>query len=349
MKGLLTTFKKDMKLATRSFYMYVVLGFAFLFIFIMLFSVPEEMSGDLEIMSGKTYLAAADKTELAALTQEFSKTDEVILVDSRADVVTQLEDNRTATGLFIDFVDGKVVYEYILQGYESSSTRALIKNQTLSETAKALGMEANTTSTYLNGQNAEKMSMRDFLIPIFIVMESALMGLFLVAAYVFIEKNEGTIRAYTVSPGRMWQFVLSKMMMFMVFGWVSGLITMFALKGFDFNLWQFVLLLTVYNAFGTIFGLVLAAFFNDFQTSMIWILVVASIFAVTTVSYATPSFSPLFIRLLPTYPMQFAFREVLFPTGNTGFVLYNILGFLAADVVLFFATVGLYKKRVSRF
>jgi len=180
-------------------------------------------------------------------------------------------------------------------------------------------------------------------------MESALMGMLLVAAYVFMEKQEGSIRAYSVSPGKVWHYLASKILMFLVFGLLSALFVVFTLRGFDFNFLQVLLLTIVFNIFGTLLGLIISVFFDSLQGAMVWIVVIAAVIGVSTVSYINPSFSPRVVTLMPTYPMQFAFKEALFPAGDTAYVWNNILGFSAVNIILFFFGTWLYKKRISTF
>lgn len=352
MKALMHTFVKDMKLATRSFYIWIVLLFAVIFIGVMLFVVPEEPS-----LGTQAYIYVEDTPQLKAFSDSISDAliDEVQstggyeLVGSRDAVISAMEEDRNAKGLYVDMRDGRLYAEYILQGYEGESMENLFAAEIKGVAAREAGLGIDSTVTYLKGLNAEKIPVKNALIPVFLVMESAFIGMFLVASYVFMDKSDGTIKAYAVSPGKLWQYLLSKVMMFVVFGWLSGFLTLIALRGFSFNFLHVFLLLTIFNIFGTILGLILAAFFDSLQSSMIWILLVAAVFGVTTVSYLMPSFSPAVVRWMPTYPMQFAFREALFPSGNAAHIWRNAGLFLGLDLVLFGTIIGLYKKRISAF
>jgi len=348
MKALMHTFVKDMKLATRSFYIWIVLIFAVIFVGVMLFAVPDNPS-----LGTQAYVYVEDDPLLAdfsdLLINEEKSAGGFELVGSRDAVIAAMEDNRNAKGIYVAIRDNRLYTEYILQGYEGERVENLFAAEVKGMTAREAGLGVDTTVTYLEGKDAVKAPLKVSIIPIFLTMESAFIGMFLVAAYVFMDKDDGTIKAYGVSPGKIWQYLLSKIMMFAVFGWLSGFFALIVLRGLDFNFLHVLLLLTAYNVFGTILGLILAAFFDNLQGAMTWILLLAAILGVTTVSYLMPSFSPAVIRWLPTYPMQFAFREAIYPTGNAAYIWQNVLVFLGLSAVLFALTMGLYKKRLSAF
>ena len=348
MKALMHTFVKDMKLATRSFYIWIVLLFAVIFVGVMLFAVPDNPS-----LGTQAYVFVEDDPLLADfsdhLIEEAKNTGGFELVGSRDAIIAAMEANRNAKGIYVAIRDDRMYAEYILQGYEGERVENLFAAEVKGMTAQEAGLGVDTTVTYLKGKDAVKAPLKVSLIPIFLTMESAFIGMFLVAAYVFMDKDDGTIKAYGVSPGRIWQYLLSKIMMFAVFGWLSGFFALTVLRGFDYNFLHVLLLLTTYNVFGTILGLILAAFFDNLQNAMTWILLMAALMGITTVSYMVPSFSPAVIRWLPTYPMQFAFKEAIYPTGNAAYVWQNVLGFLGVSIVLFAVTMGLYKKRLSAF
>jgi len=350
MKKLMATYIKDMKLALRSFYIWLVLFFAFIFIVVMKFVVPKDMSGDIDVFGENLIVYIESDVSLSEVRQSFADLDEKTLVESKEDLLKALEKNRQAKGLVVSMEDGKMLLNYILQGYEGSATRELLKTYTRSGwVEESVEDRPHVTIKRLKTGNEKEMSMVDFITPIFLVMESALMGMFLVAAYVFTEKEEGTIRAYLVAPGSIMTYLASKVLMFVTFSLLSGLIAVFFLKGFSYNVVYFLPLLLVYSVFGTLLGLFLAAFFDNIQGAMLWIVLVAVAFTVSLVSYTMPSFSPMWIRLIPSYPMYYAIREIMYPTGNTSYLLKNIMGFLMVDIVLMILCNVVYKKRIIKF
>jgi hypothetical protein len=60
-----------------------------------------------------------------------------------------------------------------------------------------------------------------------------------------------------------------------------------------------------------------------------------------------PAFSPAVIRLLPSYPMLFSFREILLKNGDAGYVLTTAAGFFAAAIILFYFSNVRFKKTIT--
>jgi hypothetical protein len=60
-----------------------------------------------------------------------------------------------------------------------------------------------------------------------------------------------------------------------------------------------------------------------------------------------PSFSPLIIRILPSYPLLFAFREVFLERPDTAFILTTSGLFILAGALIFMAAVLRYKKTLT--
>lgn len=340
-----------MKLAIRSYYIWMIVFFAVVFILIVNFVVPKDISGDVEIMSGDVYMAMDQqiKEDETKMKLDLGIESEAIMLGTRDEIIVAMEENRSSTGLYIFVENDEVVFEYILQGFEGENTREMLKLSTLSRIARDQGQLVDTSTTYLKGKHADKISLIDLITPIFIVTESALMGLFLVAAYLFMDKNEGSIRAFSVTPNRIWVYLLSKVAMFITFSVASGVLVMLFVKGLQINYFYYIALLIVYSAFGTLIGLLIAAFFDNIQGAMVWILVVATMFAVTTTSYVSPSFSPTAIKLIPTYPMLFAMKAVIYETGNVSYIIKNMIGFLMADGMLLGLTSMIYKRRLWSF
>jgi hypothetical protein len=71
------------------------------------------------------------------------------------------------------------------------------------------------------------------------------------------------------------------------------------------------------------------------------------ILAFASVSYYMPAFSPLIIRILPSYPMLFAFRETLFEVSNLRYIYTTAGGFALAAIVFFLLSNLRFKKTLT--
>ncbi len=71
------------------------------------------------------------------------------------------------------------------------------------------------------------------------------------------------------------------------------------------------------------------------------------IFGLPMISFFIPGFSPLYLRILPTYPILFALKDALFRgTSSVGFSSMWLI--LLEGVVAFSIAVKVYKLRVQR-
>jgi ABC-2 type transport system permease protein len=341
---LVYSFLKDMQLALKSFYIYIELGFSLVFVAVMLLAVPENLEPKVTVY---TYLDLEGPSQAMAeesLTQEGY---DIVLLPSREEVEAELADNRSSVGLAVGLEDGTIVYDYILQGYEDEKFRNIIKTSIESGFAKEMpGYEDATTVTTLAG-NVEKLSDRLNVLPVFLALNAAFMGLFIIASYIFLDKEEGTIKAFAVTPARVWHYLLSKMGVMLVSGLMSGLVATAFIAGLKAHYLHLVLLLIACNAFGSALGLFIASFFDTMTKAMGWLYMSVIVLALAVVSYYMPAFSPLIIRILPSYPMLFAFRETLHEVSDLRYIYANVLGFSLAGVVLFLLSNWRFKKTLT--
>ncbi|HSL85497.1 MAG TPA: hypothetical protein VK861_01020, partial [Bacteroidales bacterium] len=75
--------------------------------------------------------------------------------------------------------------------------------------------------------------------------------------------------------------------------------------------------------------------------------IVIMVMAFAGISYFMPSFSPMIIKLLPSYWLLFAFREAFLDRPDAGLVLMTTAGFTLAGIVIFIFAVMRYKKTLT--
>ena len=341
---LLYTFLKDMQLSLRGFYIYIEVIMAFIFVAVLLFAVPENLERKVTVYANLDlegpYQAAAEET----LAQEGY---DIILLPTREAVEAELADDRGSVGLSVALEDGKIIYDYILQGYEDEKFRNIIQTSIESGFATQMPEYRDVTTVTTVEGSAEILSGRLNILPVFLGLNAAFMGLFIIAAYIFLDKDEGTIRALAVTPAKVWHYLLSKVGIMLVMGLTSGLIATAFIAGLKAHYLHLILLLIATNVFGSALGLFISSFFNTMTKAMGWLYMSIIVLAFAAVSYYMPAFSPLVIRILPSYPMLFAFRETLFEVSNLRYIYLNVLGFSLAGVVLFLVSNWRYKKTLT--
>ncbi len=333
---------KDIKLSMKNYYTYILLAFVAAFVITSVYLIPDEFKNEPPV-----YVYVDAEGPMADFVLGEMREDEMVIIESRDEIINNMKEKRNSIGLNIFVNNNKMVMEFITQGYESDRLKDIMEAHIMGWAAIEAGYEPNSFVTILESNNPN-IPVNKGMLPVFLVMESAFMGLFMIAAYIYQDKEEGTIKAYAVSPATIWQYLLSKVVVFILFGWVSGLLATILIMGLNIQYLQFMLLLTAASIVGSMLGLIVAGIFDSFIKAMTGIFVLVFILGLTVVSYYMPSFSPIYIKVLPTYPMLFAFREVLFPTGNSGLVYTNVLGYLAASAVLFFIANKVHEKSLAR-
>ena len=339
---LLYNFIKDMKISFKSFYIYLEIIMALIFVAILLFVVPENFSSSNTIFT-HVDIPGNSSNVIDDINQEQGK-DSIILVDSFDEMMFKLEEDRSAIGLNITSSENKLVYEFVLQGYENQKVRNIMEKSLVSNLTSQLPSYKNTTEIITIDGGAEKLSDRLNMLPIFLGINSSLMGLFIIAAYIFMDKDEGSIKAFVVTPARVWEYLLSKVGVMLVMGLITGLISTIALAGFQAHYLHLILLLIAANFLGSCLGLFIASFYDTIIKAMGTMYMVVIVLTFSTISYYMPTFSPVIIKVLPSYPMLFSFREILLSQPNLGYIYKNVVFFIVLGVALFLFANKRYKK-----
>ena len=227
MMRLLYTFLKDIKVSFKTFYIYIEIIMALIVAAVLLFVIPENFSSNLKMY------AYIDTTIISSITEELmdETSDGVILVDSIEEIRTNLEDDKNSVGISVTLENEKIVYDVILQGYEGAKYRNLIEKSLLFSIAEKLPNYSKVTNIITLNNSTERLSDRLNILPVYLVLNSSFMGLFIIATYIFMDKDEGTIKALAVTPARIWEYLLSKMGVMLVTGLITGLLLTLLVAG----------------------------------------------------------------------------------------------------------------------
>jgi hypothetical protein len=341
---LLYSFLKDMRLSLQGMYFYIELIMALIFIAVLIYVVPENFEPKITIFAHMDLPPALAEVVDESLGDEGYR---FTMVESRDEVVERLEKNKRAVGLSISREGATFVYEYILQGYENEKLRNIMRESVESHFASSVPGYTDVTTVETIGENTEKLSSRLNMLPVYLGLNAAFMGLFIIASYVFLDKQEGTIKAFAVTPAKVWHYLAGKVGVLLVTGLTTGLLVTLVLGGGKPNYLHLIMLLLSCNAFGSALGLFIASFFDTMTKAMGWLYMTVIVFAFAAISYYTPAFSPLAIRLLPSYPMLFAFREAFLDNADIGYIYKTVSGFAAATVVFFLLANMRFKRTLT--
>lgn len=343
MRKLWMTFLKDAKLSFNGLYFYIEIGLAVIFVLIMIFVVPENFD---DARDYYIYLNLKNYDDLDIF-QEEVEFQEDMLVESREILEEKLSENKSSVGLEIRKDNDKLTLDIVLQGYESESLKRFIKAEIEGYfISQKVDIEQNVKFIALQ-EEADSISDKENIIPIYLTMNIALMGLFIIAAYIFLDKEEGLVKAYAVAPVSIWQYLFSKVMIILVMALLTSFLTVFALLRFEVNyLWLFGLVFA-FNLFGSSLGILITSYFKTMTQAMGSLYFVIIFLMLGTISYFAPSVNPFWIKIMPTYPMLFSFQQLLLSNGDKLYMLKNIIIFVFLSIVLFSYANARFKKSLT--
>ena len=366
---LLSSFKKELILASRGFYFYVELIFALVILAVLLFAIPENFSStsteylyfnlpqegkeiftniilenDLDSKSETVEIEADGKTFDAKLI--VTDEEEIYIVDSE-EAVRTLAYSEKVIGAVIELDDNnQPYYKYYLQGYESTRLKNLI-SILFNESTDVLEERIENQEVRPLSTDYEPLNDRENTLPPLIAFSGSLMGMFIMASYIFLDKKEGVIKAYAVTASPVWQYLMSKIFVILLTSVVSGLIIIMPIMGFRINYGLFLLLLMTTGFFASALGLLIASFYNDLTKAFGVIYLLLIILMVPSIAYFIPGWEPFWIKIIPSYPLLQGFKEIILPNGDNVYPLMASAGFMAVGIILFAVTNIRFKKTLS--
>ncbi len=241
--------------------------------------------------------------------------------------------------------DGEFSYKYYLQGYETERLVDLLyilhneSGEVLTTAMDSQVVRTIGTEQLLNN--------RENLLPMFIVFTGSLMGFFIVMAYIFLDKGEGVIKAFAVTPSAVWKYLISKIGVIMTTTLISSLVITIPVMGTSINYLLFLVFLIVTTFASSSLGLLVASFFDDMVKAFGIMYGFMIALMIPAFSFYIPSFDPVWLRFFPTYPMLQGYKEILLSNGDTGYVLIYSLVFLVGGLVLFALANLKFKKTLT--
>lgn len=239
--------------------------------------------------------------------------------------------------------DGQPQYRLLLFGSESARYRNLISAVMGAGDAPALlqAMEAQAVET-LGEENT--LDNRQSFMPMAVVIMNGLMGMLVVISYLIIDKASGLIGAMALTPMRTRSYLMSKVLVVLTTSLISSIVVTVPVMGGQPNYLLFIPTAALVSVVSCMLGLWLASFFRDIKSAYGMIFLMLLLLVVPAMSYILPSFAPVWIRLMPTYPMLQAVKETLLKTPDVGYVLLVCGGMIALSALLLFVSERRYRR-----
>lgn len=365
------SFIKEMKLSSKNWYFYIELGMAVVLLLILVFVVPENFDSkgeeyiyldlpqtvsdrlrdDLleEDLDGRSQLMDVEANDTVYLAELFeTEESEIYLLDSKEALDAFSNSERVPTVHIRVNEDNQIVQTYYLQGYETQKLRNLLlvfQNRKAGlDVIEEYSDNIVVRSLY---QDTEPLSDRENIIPVFLTFNGSLMSLFIIAAYIFLDKDEGIIKAYAVTASSVWHYLLSKIGVITVTSIVTTLIVTVPIMGMQPNYPAMLLFLVTSGFFAASLGLFLTSFYKDISQAFGAMYIVIVVMIMPNISYFTPSWDPDWVKIIPSYVMLQSFKEIISVNGNMSYVMLASLGFAVLGMDIFILANHRFKKTLT--
>lgn len=284
---------------------------------------------------------------LKQINQETGKIEKTIYVMNSLEDILRITFTTGRMGAVISMEQpGEMTYQYLTQGYETERfSQLLYVINTVS--LQSLEDEMNSQVIREIGASSNRLNNQEAILPVFLVFAGSLMGFFIIIAYLFLDKDQGVIKAFAVTPSAVWKYLLSKTFVILTSVLISSSIIVIPVMGLKPNYLLFYLLLLITTFTFSAFGLLIASFFDNMSKAFGILYLIMILFMLPGFSYYISSFDPLWLRFFPTYPILQAFKGILLGEPDVLYVLLNCLGFLVGGVLLLFLANQKFKKTLT--
>lgn len=335
--------KKDTLLGVENYYFAIVLFVAILFVILVNFVIPQDTFIEPKVYY---YLEPDAQEVFRELVEQLQIKDQM---NSKAELIENVETNINSYGMVFKVKDDKPVVEYVLQGYENQKKKNLLTLPVSLAFNQGQPSDLRIERLYLKDPTVFKdIPFNLMMVPLLILFEPALIGFILIATMVLLEKEEGTIRAFATTPGRLSEFLASKVLFILLLSVLSVIIITVFTVGLLPSVGYLILVVAIGSIFFSSLGLLIASFFDNLTKSMLWIILINLVLTLPVISYFMPGFAPTWLKWIPTYPLQFAIKEAVFPTGNLDLIFSNSLILGLGSILVFSLSVFFYQKNLSK-
>lgn len=356
---------RELVLLSRSYYFYIEIAMAILYLVLLLIVMPENM----KVKSTEYYYFDMPETiyeqlESQLFLDEGGITKENVTLKSRGhnvaatyystdmkdvyvvnseEVLEALTKDSGSTGLKIYFEDSSLAYHYYLQGYETIEYKNLAKLVTSPDVVQ-MTVLAEEQSVRTLANNIIPLTDRQNLLSILLTANCVLMGILIMAAYIFEDKKTNMINAIRVTPTSVGNYLFAKMGTVLLTSILSAMvISIPIMRGKADYLMLFAIILSA--SFSTVvMGSLLASFFKDMESAFAAVFIVLIVLLVPAVGNMLPTWNAPWLKFIPSYWAIEGIQNSLMQKAN-GDTLVYCTGFLCGGILVFLLSLYRYKKK----
>ena len=349
-------FKKDLILGIKDIFVILELGFAIVILLLLLFLVPEDIKRDALVFIYDESKVVENFIAEAVGLDDMEEEAAEYYVDSREEIIEGMLENKSAIGLIITQSSSSTYdVELLTQPY---TTEAIVRYVEIDmEDLLALitppydfypkEVHDSVRIEALQWGLRDDLPFNQRLLPVILMMMVGVIGLFIMVSLVGQERVEATIRAFRVSPAGLWQFLLSKHMLLLAVGFATFSILYLPMIGFSGYL-QALLIILLTIIFGSCIGVILGGIFETPMASMLFVLLIVIVLGLPAISLFSPSFSPAWMKIIPSYHTLFGLDAAMFPDNNSHIIWRSAAVLGGLDVVLLALSAWIFSRLIGK-
>lgn len=241
---------------------------------------------------------------------------------------------------------GGFTYKYFLNGFETTRYEDILYILHTFDT-DSIDAVVDEMSVIEIGSSSARLNNRESVVPVFIAFSGALMGFFIIMSYVFLDKSQGVIKAFAVTPSSIWSYLFSKTLVILTTVIISSTIVVIPIMKLKPNYLLFYVFLIASSFMFSSLGLLVASFFDTISKAFGVLYLIMIGFMMPAFSYYISSFDPLWIRILPTYPLLEGFKGIMRGDADVTYVLTYTGVFIVAGMILLALSNVRFKKTLT--
>ncbi len=344
LKRFMNLFYQDIKVVIRNRFLTVVLLLAFVIAGLINFVIPQNVKiTPKELFFDNTAERVWEK-ELVKRGMEKDR-----FYYSRDELYKAVQNNKSSLGIMAEGSLENTTFTIIRQGTEPEEIINVLDATLENGIREFRNLEkAEYYEVEFLRPRSEPIPFNKNLIPVVLVFEVVMLGFLMIAVMIFQEKQEGSIRAYRVSPGGVLEYIFSKASVITLLGLIYGGTIVVLTRGLGIDYLSLTALIVLTSILITLMGLLLSVFFRNISEFFFIAIAIMMASGIPIIAYMYPSFAPPFMTWIPSYPVVFGVREILFPTGKEGFMAPLVWILLLENTVLFAASYWAVQRKLLR-
>jgi ABC-type Na+ efflux pump permease subunit len=353
LRRLWISLRRDSLINLRNHYLTVTVLAALVYLIFATVALPANLSAKPDIylvdQTGDGRYAASVEQQA----QQEGTAGKLYRLGSVEEVVSQMEANQNSVGMLIEDDTPLPRVTLYMQAHHNERVRNLLAVAVEAQLRELYGepwpQQVELQQQFLRPQAEEtRIPFNHLFVPFMLFSDAAMIGMLLIVALIFMEKEEGTLMAYLVTPGKVFEYLVSKALSLAVLAVVFTAILVPLVLGTQPNYLHLLAVIVMTSIFTSLLGAWFGLYFENLSQAMFPMVILVVVLGIPAVAYMIPSFSPLWLQWLPTYPMAFALREAVFPSGNPEIVYSGLLITLALSLAMLAGGTLSFKRQVAR-